>query len=151
MKKQKCRQEIVIVIALIALCVYVFVTAGGFKGDSGMLPRIVAVLTGALCIMQLGASMREYKELQGVEDAPPVPAKFFVMASVALIVYTALIFIVGYYVATAIYLCGSIYMFGYRKKPVILALTVGLVAFIYVLFNVLMYVKMPAGLFGLKF
>lgn len=151
MKKQKCRQEIVIVIALIALCVYVFVTAGGFKGDSGMLPRIVAVLTGALCIMQLGASMREYKELQGVEDVPPVPAKFFVMASVALIVYTALIFIVGYYAATAIYLCGSIYMFGYRKKPVILALTVGLVAFIYVLFNVLMYVKMPAGLFGLMF
>ncbi len=151
MKKQKCRQEIVIVIALIALCVYVFVTAGGFKGDSGMLPRITAVITGALCVMQLGVSMREYKALQGVEDAPPVPAKYFIMASVALVVYTALIFIVGYYIATAIYLCGSIYLFGYRKKVIILAITAGLVAFIYVLFNVLMYVKMPTGLFGLMF
>jgi len=150
-KKQKCRQEIVIVIALIVLCIYVFTTAGGFKGDSGMLPRIVAAITCVLCFMQLGVSMREYKALQGVEDAPPAPAKYFIMASVALIVYTALIFIVGYYVATAIYLCGSIYLFGYRKKPVILAITIGLVAFIYVLFNVLMYVKMPSGLFGLMF
>ena len=147
MKKQKCRQEIIIVIALIVLCVYVFMSAGGFKGNSGMLPRIVSVLTGALCFMQLGVSVRAYKELAGVEDAPAAPAKNFILASLVLIAYTVVIFIVGYYIATAIYLCGSIYLFGYRKKPVILAITLGLVAFVYFLFNFLMYVKMPTGLF----
>ena len=147
MKKQKCRQELVIVLSLIAICVYVFLSAGRFKGESGLLPRIVAVLTGALCLMQLNVSMREYKALAGVEDKPPVPAKNFILASIALIAYVALIFVVGYYIATAIYLCGGIYLFGYRKKWVILAITIGLVAFIYFLFIVLMYVKMPGGLF----
>ena len=44
MKKQKCLEEIFVVGILIILCIYVFLTAGGFKGTSSLFPRIVSAL-----------------------------------------------------------------------------------------------------------
>jgi len=146
MKRQKCFEEIAVVVVLIALCIYVFVTAGGFKGTSGLFPRIVSALTALLCFLQLGASVRELRQVQDVQDGPVKSNKGFLLASGSLILYVVLIFVLGYYVATALYLCASVYLFGYHKKLVIVLIVLGMIAFIYGLFNVLMYVNMPKGL-----
>ena len=146
MKKQKCLEEIFVVGILIILCIYVFLTAGSFKGTSSLFPRIVSALTAILCFLQLGASVRSLRSLQNTQEEPVGSGRSFLLASASLVVYAALIFLLGYYTATLLYLCASIYLFGYRKKLVIVLVSAGMIGFIYGLFHLLMYVNMPKGL-----
>ena len=146
MKKQKSIQDLMIVAALIVLCIYVFVTAGSFKGESGMFPRIVAAVTLLLCCLQLGVGVREYLALRRKPGEVASKKHGFVLAAGTLVLYAALIFTIGYYPATAAYLCGSIYLFGYRKKLPVLLIGAGMIAFVYVLFHLVLRVRMPGGL-----
>lgn len=146
MKKQKCLEEIAVVGVLLILCIYVFLTAGGFKGSSSLFPRIVSALAAILCVLQLRVSVQTLRKLQGAQDEPGKMNKNFLLACSSLVIYVISIFVLGYYVATLLYLCVSIYLFGYRKKLVVGLVSIGMIAFIYGLFNVLMYIKMPKGL-----
>lgn len=148
MKKQKSLQDILIVLFLIALSGYVFITSGGFRGESGMFPRIVAAVTLVLCFLQLGAGVREY--LSSPADEPQAPAAkafngFWAVAA-TLLGYTALIFVAGYYIATAVYLCMSMFLFGFRKKVALICIAAGMLIFVYILFSVLLRVQLPGGL-----
>lgn len=139
-------QDIAITLALIVLCVFVFMTADGFKGESGMFPRIVAVITLALCAMQLVEGLYTYNKTEKEPTGKrPDPTGFY-KAVISLVVYVLLIFILGYYVATAAYLLIGIYLFGYKKKLSLTLIVTGMIAGIYVLFTLMLRVQLPSGL-----
>lgn len=147
MKKQKSIQDIAITLCLIALCIFVFATAGGFKGESGMFPRIVAAVTLALCVLQLVANLHD---CAAAAKAPAEEKRQgstgFIKASVSLIAYVTLIFVLGYYVATALYLLFGIYLFGFQKKVPLALIVSGMIACVYILFTVMLRVQLPIGL-----
>lgn len=147
MKKQKSIQDTAITLFLITLCIFVFVTAGGFKGESGMFPRIVAAVTLLLCLMQLAANLHAFALVAKAPAEKSVrPATGFIKASVSLIAYVVLIFILGYYVATILYLLFAIYLFGFQKKLPLALIVAGMITGIYLLFTLLLRVGLPTGL-----
>jgi len=60
-----------------------------------------------------------------------------------LVVYLMAIQTMGYYSSTFIFLCTSMYMMGYRKSPVIIAIAVVWLVFAYFIFARLLFIPLP--------
>lgn len=153
MEKRKVIEDIVVLLLLIALCVYVVVASFGFKSTAGIMPRLIACVTGALCCIQLGSSLIRYTRAKSDEmnsdgaRKKAIRENRLLLASLTLILYFASIMIVGFYAGTLVYLIGTMVAFGFRKKLGIAFICIGMIVFMYALFERLLYVKLPTGMF----
>jgi len=150
LKKSFVNQQIMLTCALMIICVYVFVTAGGFRGTSGLLPRLVSCVTFFLCVIQLGFQIRESlnaKKNQSTQAEKSANRKNFWVTVIGLIVYPVLIFTVGFFPATFIYMLGSMLLYGYKRIVVACLVSAGMTLFIYLVFTVTLRLQPPTGLF----
>lgn len=63
-----------------------------------------------------------------------------------IVVYVALIGIVGFYIASVLYMCSAMYYFGSKKILLNLAISVGTMVFVYALITWQLSVSLPMGL-----
>lgn len=63
-----------------------------------------------------------------------------------IVVYVALIGIVGFYIASVLYMCSAMYYFGSKKILLNLAISIGTMVFVYALITWQLSVSLPMGL-----
>jgi len=150
LKKAFISQGIVLTSTLMALCAFIFVTAGGFRGTAGVFPRIVSSVTFLLLAVQLGFEIRgtlKAAEAQSAQKPKEGNTKNFWITVAGLFVYTALIFSVGFFPATFIYMLASTLLYGYKKNAVAFLTSFGMCLFIYFVFVFALGLQLPTGLF----
>lgn len=143
--------DIILPAVIMGVCTWVFFTADGYRKEARMFPQVVAGITAILCLMliikssiSLIRAKRSASEKQEGKSTEAIVR--FWHAIVGVLLYPAFIILLGFIPATLIYLPTSMWLFGYRNKKVILLVTILLTAFMYVLFGVILSVKLPVGL-----
>lgn len=150
MKKSFINCDIALTGTLMAVCVFIFVTAGGFRGVSGRFPRIVSCVLFLLCAVQLGLEIRN--SLSGAKSNPVKKPKEgnkknYWVTVIGLLAYPALIFIAGYFPATFLYMLGSPFFYGYKRMVVAGLTSLIMCVFVYLMFVSVLRLQLPTGLF----
>ena len=134
---------------LVGLLTLVLAGAGwwfsaGWSADASRFPRLalsLLALLGLLLMVQaargklVGEYMIHAKQLVG-------PAISFAI----ILGYVLLLEVIGFYVATALFLAGYMFYLGQRSWKVMLGATAGVLAFIYLLFTQALGTPLPHGL-----
>lgn len=136
----------ILAIAAIALVGFVFLLLSFWfpiRGEvsAAVIPRLWVAGLWACCLYLL------VRTLRGRED-PDAPARglSLVFEFMGLSVgYLVLMYLVGYYLSTLLFLIAAIITLGYRRWLRLLAVAGGWVIFVYVVFFRLLYVPLPGG------
>lgn len=133
-------------------CIFIYIWCAIFLissfsiKDSGSrsFPQVVCVLAIILATGFLISSMRghqnEKMDFSGTGRA-------MIMAAILLVYMIGCNFL-GFYVATVIYLPVAMIYLGQRNKIVIVSLSIGLPVFVYLVFQKVLTMQIPLGIFG---
>lgn len=148
MKKMK-KIDFGVVIAMYAICAAAFVSAAKLDADSQIYPHFCTGLLFALTtlyLVQMLVAAKKYGTESGVKEvfADFLPKQFFVCLA-AVIAYMLLMYVVGFYISTIIFLVALLL---YLKVPVLhsaIAVT-AIVLLVYLAFSKFLGVRLPLGL-----
>jgi uncharacterized membrane protein len=132
---------------LMILFVFVLWNTTSFKNPTAkMFPQAVAGVGLILVIAQLlieikkpAAKLKEQVNKQGRRN-------FYILLS-AIIVYNILVPIFGFFTATILLLCGTIWLLGFKQISALLGVTAMLNIIIYITFVIFLKVRLPGGIF----
>jgi putative tricarboxylic transport membrane protein len=110
----------------------------------GFFPRLVAAVLILLSAMLIVSAFR--RQPDAVEKGPS-DWKKPLLGMALTFVYLALVYGLGFYVSTPVFLLGFIWLFGYRKPAAIGAVAVLVTLFVYLTFENVLQVPLPAGVF----
>jgi len=125
-----------------------------YPAESSQFPRFLMMLQAAFCLILLWRALKQPKAVGtktedtvtgkkvGLLSEMKVPLQIFVASSAYLIGISTL----GYFVASSIFLAGTMYWFGTRKPIVIIGVTAGFLLTIYALFVLFIGVRLPQSL-----
>lgn len=148
MVNQKKIQDIVIAAILLVVCFFVVYTASSMEKTSGHFPYLIACAAGILLIIQILMGIKDSagEKKQTSENVDKKGSMRLIKAVLGAFSYALAVNYIGYYVSTVIYLCGTIYLFGYRDIKKILFTGIGTVLFIYILFVQVLMINLPTGI-----
>lgn len=125
-----------------------------YAPESSLFPRFLMILQLAFSIILWIQAFRLSTDVRpNAPDATPndtldtlvsLYAPFKVFVSVSL--YIVAIGYLGYFVATALFLCVAMFWFGSRRPVVVVAVSAGFLIIVYALFVTFMGVRLPEGL-----
>ena len=151
-KANTIKQDIFVTSVLAIFSLYILLTTNNYPEEAGAFPKIVSILVIALCILQLVLSSLKLSSVIKSVDNPKeeisknTTNKTFIITAITLIVYPILIFVIGFIPSTLIYLVYTMYTYGYRNKVRIALISVGVLSVIYIIFEVMLRIKLPIGL-----
>jgi putative tricarboxylic transport membrane protein len=135
--------------ALFVIFAGVFIAAGSFSPDAGLFPRLVAVAAMLSAAFTFVQSFREARARYAVVSAPALNASDWRDVAISYAgppFYCGLMVLLGFWLSSAIFLAGLLFTLGTRRIVVILALTGGTLALIYVAFELVFGIPLPSGL-----
>jgi putative tricarboxylic transport membrane protein len=152
-KANKIKKDIAITSGLTLFSIYIYLTASKFPKEAGTFPKIVSIFVIVLCIGQLILSatnlIRALKSVDNKSDSDKKPInKDFIITIITLIVYPILIFVIGFLLASFVYLVYTMYTYGYRNKLGITLISVITIVALYVIFVLTLRINLPVGLIG---
>jgi len=106
------------------------------------IPRLWIMLLLPLALYQVFLVLREKPKGKGKKKSKPLLLFTFIGFMTS---YVLLIPVLGYMLASLIYMPGALWLLKYRRPVVITALTAGWLAFSELVFRQLLYVDLPAG------
>ena len=116
-----------------------------YPAASSQFPRFLMLLQLIFSVVLLVLSLRIPQaagaKIFRLADVYP-PFKVFVASSV----YVLAIGYLGYFAATALFLCGSMYWFGKHGPVVLIGVSGGFILTVYALFVLFIGVRLPEGL-----
>lgn len=144
--KKHYRGQFVVILALIFISILFLIITYSFRKSgvvhSGVIPRIWIFGILACCIYLL-ISIFSGKESPDPEAGSLQRPLIFILVT---LIYIVLMPFVGFFLASFIFLIVGIVILEYRKWGVILAVSVGWIAFNYFLFYKLLFVPFPQGI-----
>ncbi|MBM3487857.1 MAG: hypothetical protein FJX67_14695 [Alphaproteobacteria bacterium] len=148
------RAEVTIALGLAAVFAVVVGTALGYPRDARLFPVIIGtgglVLSLALAILALmGRNVAAAGTTPDMasEEAGAGPARF-ALAVLAAPVFGLLLWLVGFWIATAVAVYAIPWLMGYRHRLKLLLLALGTIAAHVVTFPLLLKVPLPVGELG---
>lgn len=148
--KAKLHPDVVISVVALLFSLVLLFEIHGYPEEVKLFPRIFIYLFMAFMAITLFRGVRKtlaperadssewWCRFETVKD-PMITAAFVV-------VYVALIGLLGFYVSTALYLLGSMRYFGSKSWKVNIAVAAGMIGFCYVLFSRALSVTLPVGM-----
>ena len=121
-----------------------FVYSNGLRGDAGTLPRIIFV---ALLLCGAGLIAVTLMDKRPLEEEDKDDKKKLILVTASILGYIILMNFVGFYLATAVYLIGTMYLFGVKNWKVLIGTTLCFDIIIYFAFEKLLYIQLPAPFF----
>jgi len=114
----------------------------------GFWPFALGTALTAAAVVLLGYTFSNKAELskQLVALALPANKRVYVMMAIVA-VYCGLITVLGFYPASALLIPATMKLMDFHDKKIIALTTVGTIAFIYVIFTVLLHTQMPQSMF----
>ncbi len=155
MKDTKKAADFIISIILIALSVFLYMTAdkmpGATKGiGPGDYPKFICSILFVLGVIQLISVIVSSKGIPFIQFSE-INKKFLVRALimvVATFVYYKLMKPIGYLLTTPLYLFGSFMLFGYKKKIKGVIIAIVFTVVVYLLFTKVFMIFLPRGILG---
>ena len=115
---------------------------------AGFWPFALGTALTIAAVVLLIYTISNKKELSKELVALTLPANMRVYMMMAIIVvYVGLINVLGFYPASAILIPATMKLMDFHNKKVIAMTTVGTIAFIYLVFSVLLHTQMPQSMF----
>ena len=115
---------------------------------AGFWPFALGTALTIAAVVLLIYTISNKKELSKEFVALTLPANMRVYMMMAIIVvYVGLINVLGFYPASALLIPATMKLMDFHNKKVIAMTTVGTIAFIYLVFSVLLHTQMPQSMF----
>jgi len=115
---------------------------------AGFWPFALGTALTIAAVVLLIYTISNKKELSKELVALTLPANMRVYMMMAIIVvYVGLINVLGFYPASAILIPATMKLMDFHNKKVIAMTTIGTIAFIYLVFSVLLHTQMPQSMF----
>ena len=115
---------------------------------AGFWPFALGAALTIAAVVLLIYTISNKKELSKEFVALTLPANMRVYMMMAIIVvYVGLINVLGFYPASALLIPATMRLMDFQNKKVIAMTTVGTIAFIYLVFSVLLHTQMPQSMF----
>ncbi|MBQ8690264.1 MAG: tripartite tricarboxylate transporter TctB family protein [Phascolarctobacterium sp.] len=115
---------------------------------AGFWPFALGTALTIAAVVLLIYTISNKKELSKELVALTMPANMRVYMMMAIIVvYVGLINVLGFYPASALLIPATMRLMDFHNKKVIAMTTVGTIAFIYLVFSVLLHTQMPQSMF----
>lgn len=145
------KYNIGISLVLLAVSVAMFVTASGLPASNdasigpGSWPKVLACLMGFLSILLLIQSLGD-KSGREAPFKPGAELKRVCIGIAILAVFCALLYFVGFMIASAFMVPAVMLLMGEKRLPVLAGLTVGVLAAVYIIFSVALKLPLPQGI-----
>ena len=145
------KYNIGISLVLLAVSVAMFVTAAGLPASNdasighGSWPKVLACLMGFLSILLLIQSLVD-KSGREAPFKPGAELKRVCVGIAILAVFCALLYFVGFMIASAFMVPAVMLLMGEKRLPVLAGLTVGVLAAVYIIFSVALKLPLPQGI-----
>ncbi len=142
MKKKKFNWDwVTIAFLIVAFCIFLKGTLDLKYWDSRLFPLIVLALVAVLTIVMI---------IHAIRDPAPeynfASGKRAILFGLSLLVYALVIYLVGFYIASPLYMGIMMYLMGQRSRKVIVGVSLCITLFIFVTFDLIMRIPVPAGL-----
>jgi hypothetical protein len=133
--------------ALLAILGYVAATGLRARGISGLFPAIVGIVGGIAALVNLaqalrGSDPRPAEELPEGESAAWLAGLSYGVP----VAYAVLLWLLGFWVASAVTLLALPWMLGYRRKLIVLAVCLGTLAAVELVFVRMFDMTLPRGM-----
>ena len=145
------KYNIGISLVLLAVSVAMFVTASGLPASNdasigpGSWPTVLACLMGFLSILLLIQSLVD-KSGREAPFKPGAELKRVCVGIAILAVFCALLYFVGFMIASAFMVPAVMLLMGEKRLPVLAGLTVGVLVAVYIIFSVALKLPLPQGI-----
>ena len=134
--------DIIFPLLLIIVSVLGMIETNNFTESAALLPRIVFGLIIVLSLVVMGKAVIK-KETKRVKIN--WKRAFTIMGTT--VAYVVLLPIIGYYVATILYIAATMYLFGVRNKITLVAVPIGFVIFVFIIFGKILSLIPPKPFF----
>ncbi len=149
MNKRLHPDVVISIIGLIFAAVMLF-QIHGYPDDVKMFPSIFLYLFMLFMAIVLVRGIKRSVHTEGVSKkefwCSPAVIHNPIITAVLVIIYVTLIYFLGFYISTALFMLITMLYYGSRKWMINLAVTTGMLIFCYVLFEILLSVQLPAGI-----
>lgn len=140
------KKEIVFALMMTLISAALLFSTYNYSSQSVYFPRFLMWLQIIFSLVLLFRAIRLSPDLVTV-DRPSntqlvIPFQIFTVISL----YILAIEFIGYFVATVLFIAGSMYLFGRHRWLVAVGVSVGFILTIYILFGLLIGIRMPEGL-----
>ncbi len=133
------------------LAVVFFAMTFSYRAAAAFFPRVVTVIVAVLCLYELAMNVRaaragQLAQRDKSEEGGRGIAWYHALLAIA--AYCALIYVVGFDLATLVFLIGFPLRVGYRNWIVVVITAVVLTALVEISFVRFLHVPLPKGLLG---
>lgn len=129
-------------ILLLVLCAAGYLETGKFTKQAALLPRITFLCIAVLSIVQL---IKLFWKLS--DKTVPFQWKRILSIIGLAAAYVVLIPVIGYWIATILFIFVSMFLFDVRRKIVLVCVPVGFTVFVYMIFVCVLSLSPPAPFF----
>jgi len=141
--------ELLLLGAFLVLAVFLYQSTAGYpqnvQGSTANYVRFLAISLGILCAAELCLCLAKVGEGRGKLNMAKAPFRFWGLL-ILLIVYSVILEQIGFYIASALFLPAAMVVLGARKKIQICCTTIGVLGFVYLVFEKLLTVPLPERL-----
>lgn len=129
-----------------------FTQTWNYRTAAAMFPRLVSMIVAVLCIYQLGENV--WTALAGKDQTGKkarggtAVAIAWYWAVLAMVVYLAMIVIIGFNLATLAFMIGFPPLVGYRRWVVISVVAIVMTVSVALSFGSILHVQLPGGWLG---
>ena len=129
----------------------VFWGASDFSPEARLFPRMISIVAMAsaaiICVQSAQKALVIRRDPEGIRDETAHLSWRDILISYAgPPLYCVAIALLGFWIASAIFLAGLLVMLGTRRPPVVLAIIVGTLSSIYVAFDLVFGIELPGGI-----
>jgi hypothetical protein len=127
----------------------VFVDAGSFSPDASLFPRLIAVLAMMSAAVAFVRSLRGAvagRHAAAVRTRAAICWRDLLISYAGPPLYCGLITLAGFWIASVIFLAGLLFVLGTRRVRLVVLLTAGTLALIYVAFELVFGIPLPGGM-----
>ncbi len=153
--------ELILLVAMLVLSVLLYSSTAAYpqavQGSTAAYVRFLAVAMGILCLFEGIFCLRRKNPQTSASDAEEntqntsfsvgAHPKAFWSLFILLMAYGGIFSFVGFYIASALFLPITMFVLGARKPITISLTTLGVLGFVYVVFERILEVYMPMGTF----
>ena len=132
-------------ISLIAFSIYIWIESGEFPANGDQLPRFCAIIAVLILIVMLIKDLLNIDKEKIKFDFSYQAHKQFVILFFS-IIYVGSIFLIGYYVSTALFLILGCFLVGVRKPRFVMFTVIITLPLMYAFFELFLQAGLPRGL-----
>lgn len=123
-----------------------FIHAGSYSPDAALFPRLISAVAMVCAALTFAQSVRRPAGRVSERETGAIRWRDLVIGYAGPPLYVGLMVLLGFWIASAIFLVGLLVMLGTRNPLIVSLITVGTLVLIYVAFELTFGIPLPAGM-----